>query len=87
MRDKVSNSLKSEYQLEILSNVDELNYEGKFYGVKLLKHMRDHVNPLTTIGLSNMKDEVKSKTLSKFGQHIGQYHTWLLDAKSQIEQD
>ena len=30
---------------------------------------------------------MERKNLSKFVQNIGQYHTWLLDAKAQIEQD
>jgi len=87
MGNKIWSSLKSKYQLEILPNVDEFKYQGEFDGVKLLQHMRDHVNPSTTIGSANMKDEVESKNLSKFGQNIGQYHTWLLDAKARIERD
>lgn len=45
------------------------------------------MNPLTTIKSANLKDELETKNLNVFKQDINEYHTWLLDIKTQIKRD
>ena len=52
-----------------------------------MHHSCKHVKPLKTVGLSKLKDGIDSKDLKEFGQDLKNYHTWLEDSKTQINQE
>ena len=79
------NSLTSSFQLEIVGQDQENFREGNEYdSVKLLYFIRAHVNPMTMIGASCFKHEIKSATMSIFKDDIKAYNTWFDNKRKAI---
>ena len=72
------------YQLEILGDEDQYMQDGGFDGIKRCNYIRATVNPKTTTGASECKDEIELQTIDDFEHNVKNYNTWFNDTRNEI---
>ena len=80
----VWDSLLPSYQLEIIGDEDKFKTESEYDGVKLWHYIKTEVNPSTTTGASDFKDQIETAKLSDFGHNIKKFNVWFSDVRSEI---
>eukprot|EP00957_Ditylum_brightwellii_P189991 14464024-Ditylum_brightwellii.AAC.1 len=78
------NSFISKFQLEMFTDKEKFKRGNDHDRVLLWKHFINHMNPLTCVLVSNLKDEIDSASLDDFNQDIKEFNTWFTNKRSEI---
>ena len=80
------NSLTADYQLEIggESSIDNFQRDNEFDGVELWYYIQKQVNPSTTTGAANLKDEIENANLKDFKYNIKEFNVWFANKRTAI---
>mmetsp|Transcript_33688 Transcript_33688/g.40785 ORF Transcript_33688/g.40785 Transcript_33688/m.40785 type:complete len:171 (+) Transcript_33688:455-967(+) len=71
---KIWNSFTDDFQLDLLNIANEFKHDDKFDRAQLWYETVTCVNPSTVIGASNLKEELKSKSMGDFGHNVPKYN-------------
>jgi len=77
-------SLTLSFQKEITVDADQFTKEEEYDGVLLWDYFRRTIRPSTTMGASEFKTLIKTKTLANFDQDMIKYNKFLKDTKTTI---
>lgn len=77
-------SLTSDFQLEIIGDDKAFKIGEEHDGVAILHFIMDQVNPLTTTGALDFKDETELKKVADFGDEVKLYHMWIAEPRTSI---
>ena len=84
MGKKIWNSLKSQFQIDIVTDNAEYKIGSEYIGPLLWNYVRRRVKPSTKIGAAKLKGYIENKGLRDFENNVTKVNTWFKDTETAI---